>query len=194
MLKQKFDNVPWTTKQTFNGIFFTLIPWIAFTIVSSLFSTSTASQSTKPLNPQADIANAVVTLIFSLVVYSAFLIAPFFYARRHRQSAISDQRSVWQMLGFRRFNVGLAILLVLGSLVVIILLNQGYSYLITTFHLNLQTNDQVVLQRAKIEPITTYASLFTAVFIAPFCEEIFFRSFSFMGLKNGMQPAVADRS
>ncbi|GHO86028.1 CPBP family intramembrane glutamic endopeptidase [Dictyobacter formicarum] len=191
MLKQKFDSVPWTTNQTFKGIFFTLIPWISFTVVSSLLSTSTTSQAAKPLNPQVDAANAIVSLIFSLVIYSAFLIAPFFYARRYSQTAISNQRSVWQLLGFRHFNVGLTVLLVLGSLVLIILLNQIYTYLITTFHLPLQTNDQFVLQRAKTAPITTYASLFTAVFVAPFCEEIFFRSFSFMGLKNGMQPAVA---
>ncbi|GLV56450.1 hypothetical protein KDH_32910 [Dictyobacter sp. S3.2.2.5] len=191
MLKQKFDRVPWTTTQTFNGIFLTLIPWIAFTVVSSLFSTSTTGQAAKPLDPQADIANAVVSLIFSLIIYSAFLMAPFFYARRYSQADGADQRSVWQMLGFRRCNVGLAVLLVLGLLVLIILLNQVYSYLITTFHLPLQTNDQLVLQRAKTAPITTYVSLFIAVVVAPFCEEIFFRSFSFMGLKNGMPPVIA---
>ncbi|GCE24770.1 hypothetical protein KDA_02540 [Dictyobacter alpinus] len=193
MLKQKFDSVPWTTQQTFNGIFFTLVPWIAFTALTTFLSgnTNTIDTSARPLASQVDISNAIVTLIFSLVVYSGFLVAPFYYARRSRQATIHDQRSVWELLGFRGFNVGLTLLLVLALLILIILLNQIYSFLITTFHLHLQTNDQLVLHRAKVAPITTYVSLFTAVCIAPFCEEIFFRSFSFMGLKNGMQLWVA---
>ncbi|GCF07356.1 CPBP family intramembrane glutamic endopeptidase [Dictyobacter arantiisoli] len=191
MLKQKFDSVPWTIKQTFNGVFFTLVPWIAFIVVNSLFTTSTNPASAKPLSPQVDVTNAITSLIFSLVIYCIFLIAPFLYARRSQRAPISDSRSVWQLLGFRRFNVGFSVLLVLAALVVIIVLNQSYAFLIQTFHLHLQTNDQVILQNAKIAPITTYVSLFVAVLIAPFCEEIFFRSFTFMGLKNGMRLGVA---
>lgn len=193
MLKQKFDSVPWTIQQTFNGIFFTLVPWIAFTALSTFLggNTNTVDTSSRPLAFQVDVSNAITTLIFSLIVYSAFLIAPFYYARRGRQAPEYNQRSVWDLLGFRRFNIGTTALLVLGFLVLIILLNQVYSFLITTFHLHLQTNDQLILHRARVAPITTYVSLFTAVCVAPFCEEVFFRSFSFMGLKNGMQIWVA---
>src|SRR5947208_16903881 len=57
-----------------------------------------------------------------------------------------------------------------------------YQYIITVLHLNLQTNDQVILARSKLEPISTYATLIVAVFIAPFCEEVFFRGFVLAGL------------
>jgi uncharacterized protein len=193
LLKQKFDNVPWTIQQTFNGVFFTLVPWIAFLAADTLLSSrmGTSTQSAKPLSFQVDSENAIVSLIFSLLVYCIFLIAPLYYARRSQRTPTTDTRSVWQLLGFRSFNVGYSILLVLAALVIIILLNQAYGFLIMFFHWNVQTNDQVVLKNARLEPITTYASLFVAVLIAPFCEEVFFRSFTFMGLKNGMSLSVA---
>jgi membrane protease YdiL (CAAX protease family) len=193
LLKQKFDTVPWTINQTFNGVFFTLLPWIAFLAANAFLSAhmGVSAQSTMPLSFQMDSENAIVTLLFSLLVYCVFLAAPLYYARRSQRTSTTDTRSVWQLLGFRHFNVGYAIVLVLIALVIIILLNQVYSFLITFFHWNLQTNDEVVLKNARLEPITTYVSLFVAVFIAPFCEEVFFRSFTFMGLKNGMTLSVA---
>ena len=71
-------------------------------------------------------------------------------------------------------------------MVAIFAVNFLYSYVITTFHLNLQTNDQVILERSKQAPLTIYATLFAAVFIAPFCEEVFFRGFVFPGLRRAM--------
>lgn len=193
MLKQKFDSVPWTIDQTFRGVLFTLVPWIGFLVADALLNAhmGSSSQSTKPLSPPLDSANAIITLLFSLLVYCVFLIGPIYYARRAKRAPISDTRSVRQLLGLRRFHPGYAVILVLLALVLIVLLNQAYTFLITTFHLNVQTNDQVLLKNAKIEPITTYVSLFVAVCIAPFCEEIFFRSFTFMGLKNGMSIPIA---
>lgn len=193
MLKQKFDSVPWTIDQTFKGVLFTLIPWIGFLVADSLLNAhmGSSAQSTKPLSPQLDGENAFVFLLFSLLVYCIFLIAPLYYARRAQRTPSADTRSVGQLLGFRRFHLGYAVILVLVAMALIVLLNQAYDFLITTFHLNVQTNDQVLLKNAKIEPITTYVSLFVAVFVAPFCEEVFFRSFTFMGLKNGMSITVA---
>jgi len=68
----------------------------------------------------------------------------------------------------------------------LITVNVFYSFLIIAFHLHIQTNDQVVLDRGRVLPITTYVTLAAAVFIAPICEEVFFRSFTFMGLRRGM--------
>ena len=76
--------------------------------------------------------------------------------------------------------------LIIGLMVGIFAVNLLYSYVITTFHLNLQTNDQVLLERSKQAPLTIYATLFAAVFIAPFCEEVFFRGFVFPGLRRAM--------
>jgi uncharacterized protein len=193
LLKQKLDSVPWTIDQTFKGVLFTLVPWIGFLAADALLNAhmGSSSQSTKPLSPQLDSENAIIFLVFSLLVYCVFLVAPLYYARRAQRAPISDKRSIGQLLGFRRFHPGYAILLILVALTLIILLNQAYDFLITTFHLNVQTNDQVLLKNAKFEPITTYVSLFVAVLIAPFCEEVFFRSFTFMGLKNGMSMVVA---
>src|SRR5258708_21288540 len=57
---------------------------------------------------------------------------------------------------------------------------------ITALHLHVRTNDQVILENSRIAPITTYATLLVSVLIAPFCEEVFFRSFVFCGLLRGM--------
>jgi uncharacterized protein len=92
------------------------------------------------------------------------------------------QHSVKQILGFKRFSLLRAAALIFIFILAIFLVNGAYEYLITALHLNIQVNDQVVLNEGKIAPITTYATLLAAVFIAPFCEEIFFRSFVFMGL------------
>jgi membrane protease YdiL (CAAX protease family) len=89
-------------------------------------------------------------------------------------------------LGFRKFPVAQTFLWIVVLTIAILFVNNIYQYLITTFHLNLQTNDQVLLAESKRAPLTTYATLLVAVFIAPFCEEIFFRGFVFPGLRNGM--------
>ncbi|HEY6407425.1 MAG TPA: CPBP family intramembrane glutamic endopeptidase, partial [Ktedonobacteraceae bacterium] len=94
-------------------------------------------------------------------------------------------------LGFRKFNVVRSLLLVVLSLIVILAVDNLYQYIITVLHLNLQTNDQILLQRSKIAPISTYATLLAAVFVAPFCEEIFFRGFAFPGLRKAMPVAWA---
>ena len=71
-------------------------------------------------------------------------------------------------------------------MIVIFGVNTFYSYLITVLHLNVQTNDQLLIQQSKVAPLSTYATLFAAVIIAPFCEEVFFRGFVFPGLRHGM--------
>jgi len=188
LLKQKLEEVPWTTKQTFTGTFFTLIPWLVFSVVFSLLNTST-STSLKPLAPQADLLNAVVSLVFAVIVECAFLIAPYYYAWRYAKSSQEEERTIWQLLGFRGFNLARAlpwmILLFLSFLAV----NALYQQLISTFHLHLQTNDQRLLEEGRIAPLTTYVTLFAAVIVAPFCEEVFFRSCVFMGLRNDMPLA-----
>jgi membrane protease YdiL (CAAX protease family) len=184
LLERKFEEVSWTIKQTFNGVLFTLVPWIVFSVVLD-FANNKAAPS-RPLSTQQDLINAVFTFIFSALVEGAFLIAPFIYARRVQNPPMSDTRSVWQLLGFRRFNLAIAGPLIVSMLLAFFLINGAYQFVITTFHLHIQTNDQVVFQQSKSEPITTYATLLAAVFVAPFCEEIFFRSFVFMGLTRGM--------
>jgi uncharacterized protein len=182
----KIMPVPWTDKQALYGVFFTVIPLLALDVGLSFLS-SGSTTSTKPLSPQLDWTNAVVTFVLSSILEAAFLIAPYCYAQIARRRAFpTDSRSLLSLFGFRRFNVVRGLLLMIVLFFFVLLINEVYQYIITALHANLQTNDQVVLDRSKTAPITTYATLLAAVVVAPFCEEVFFRSFVFMGLRNGM--------
>ena len=120
------------------------------------------------------------------MIEGAFLIAPFYYANAAFRSITPHIRLALQSLGFRRFRFGNAMFWVIVLMIIIFSINTLYSYLITVLHLNVQTNDQLLLQQSKVAPLTTYATLFAAVIIAPFCEEVFFRGFVFPGLRHGM--------
>ena len=182
----KFIPVPWTARQTFNGVFFTVLPLLALDVGLGLFSTGTPAH-TKPLSVQLDWTNAIVTFVLSALLEGAFLLAPYYYAQvTRRHSVLPINRSIPALLGFRRFNVVRSLLLVIMLFLFVLVINEVYQFIITTLHLHLQTNDQVVLDRSKSAPITTYATLLVAATVAPFCEEVFFRSFVFMGLRNGM--------
>jgi membrane protease YdiL (CAAX protease family) len=187
----KFIPVPWTDRQALYGVFFTIIPLLLLDVALSLLN-SGGIASTKPLSPQLDWTNAVITFVLSTLLEGAFLIAPYLYARSTREhDGAVEKRSIPALLGFRRFQVWRALLLVIVLFVFVLIINDVYQAIITTFHLHLQTNDQVVLDRGKTAPITIYATLIVATFVAPFCEEVFFRSFVFMGLRNGMPLVLA---
>lgn len=193
MLKQKFDEAPWTTQQTFLGIALTLAPWIAVALALSTLNTQSAQTKSVLLPPQVDLANAIVNFIFSTLIEAAFLIAPFYFARRAARSSYEPEHrhSTWQFLGFRRFDAASAAAWIIGLFLAFYAVNALYQYILMALHLNLQTNDQFILQRSKEAPLTTYATLLASVFVAPFCEEIFFRSFVFMGLLRSMPVAAA---
>lgn len=183
------EKVPWTIQQTFAGIVLTLVPWLVFAFGLSSFSTKTPSTAVLP--PQVDLVNAIITFIFSSLIEAAFLIAPFYYASRAYRGNDLRTRLAFHSLGFRRFHVGKALLLVVLFFFGILLVNQGYQALVAYLHLNVQTNDQVILQRGRTAPLTTYATLIASVVVAPFCEEVFFRGFVFMGLRRAMSAGWA---
>ncbi len=187
MFELKREMVPWTTRQTLNGVFLTLVPWLVLTLLLSVFSTSTNERTPLPLG--VDAVNAVVDLVFSLLVYGAFLLAPFYFATRAvRTGGATDsmRATTLSLLGWRRFAPWRTILTIIALFLGILLVNEGYSVLINVLHLHVQTNDQVLLQRGKTSPIATYVTLLIAVVVAPVCEEIFFRSVVFMGLLRDM--------
>ena len=179
------DVAPWTIQQTFLGILLTLIPWIVLTLVITNLNGSSAS-ITRPLSPRADLTGAIVTIVFSAIIEGAFLIAPLYFANAAFRSITPNGRLVLESLGFRRFPLGQTLFWVVLLMLVIFGVNALYSDLISTFHLNLQTNDQLILKQSKVAPLTTYATLFAAVVIAPFCEEVFFRGFVLPGFRRGM--------
>lgn len=187
MLKQKFVGVPWTTKLTFYGIAATLVLYVLVALLAGAF---VRIPSVAP-PVSGDSMLAIRMGIYSLIAEGTFLAAPFYFAWRATRHSGGDQRTLWQLLGLRGFNIPLAVSLILVSFVIIILVNEAYQWLIIAFHLPLQVNSDLVLKQGKIVPITTYVTLAMAVLWAPFCEELFFRSFSFMGFKNDMSLFVA---
>ena len=184
MLEQKYHEAPWTIQQTFTGILFTLVPWIAFALGLSFFSVAPAHPSV--LSPRQDLTNAVIVFLFSTLVEGAFLIAPFYFASRAFRSSADRVHLILQSLGFRKFNLINTLMWIVLLFFAVIIANGVYQYLITTFHLPLQTNDQTILQESKNAPITVYATLIVSVLVAPFCEEVFFRGFVFTGLLRGL--------
>ncbi len=191
MVEQKLEQTPWSLRQTLIGTFLTLVPWIVLAL--SLANLNSGSKPAQPhrLSPQADLISAVITFLFSALVEGAFLIAPLYFARRTTPTADNKHRMVLNALGFRRFQWMSTLGIIVVLFIAFYLVNGFYQYVITVFHLNLQTNDQVILQQSKAAPLTTYATLIASVLVAPLCEEIFFRSFIFAGFLNRMPLVVA---
>jgi membrane protease YdiL (CAAX protease family) len=191
VVEEKF--VPWTIQQTFVGVLLTLIPWLLLALGLSSLNTKTPGATT--LSPTADLINAIFTFILASLVEGAFLIAPLYFAAHPFRSMAARWRRAFDALGFRRFHVSRAlrwvIVLFLGILVLNFLYSMALGYLNTRFHLQIHTNDQVILQQSRAAPRTTYATLLASVFVAPFCEEIFFRSFVFAGFLRAMSVGWA---
>jgi membrane protease YdiL (CAAX protease family) len=152
---------------------------------------SSHTTSSQKLPFQVDLENAIVTFIFAGAVECAFLIAPFYFARRAFHGMQDQRRRVLDALGFRRFDAAQAFSWIILFFMLLIGVNVLYQFAITALHLNLQTNDQRILIESKSAPLTTYATLIASVVVAPFCEELFFRSFVFMGLLRSMSLYAA---
>lgn len=189
MVEQHIDEVPWTVQQTAYGIVLTLVPWILLALGLTFLDNS--APHTAPLSPQLDVINAIITFFISAIIEGAFIVAPLYIAIHAYHSLPSRWKLGLQALGFKKFNALQALGLLVVLIIAILAIDNLYQYVITLFHLNLQTNDQVLLQEGQKMPYTTYATLLVAVFVAPFCEEIFFRGFIFMGLRQVMPVGVA---
>lgn len=189
----RVGRVPWSFGQTLWGSAVTLVPWVAI-IVLSLGVSSTTGAATKaashPLPRAEDIISGIIVLLFTAIVECAFLIAPAWYALWRRQPGLSARDGL-HALGFRKTPLLPAIGWVLLSIVVVFIAEIIYSDVIQAFHLNLQTNATTLQQEAQREPVTVLFTLIGAVFVAPFCEEIFFRGYMFAGFLRGMPMVFA---
>jgi len=192
--RKEHNWAPWSSHQAFYAVLFTLVPWIGFTLILNALGGNTPL--TKPLSFSDDLTAAIFQIIFTALIEGAFLIAPYYYARKTRaqqtlEAGESRLRAIIQNLGLRRFDVVRALPWIIGLMALIFGVNLLYSYAITLLHLPVQTNDQVVLHTGKYAPITTYAILAGSVLIAPFCEELFFRGFLLTGLRHELTPIWA---
>ena len=152
-----------------------------------LISQSGNPTSTTPLSLQFDLVDALFVLIFSSFIEVAFLFAPFYFAYvTTRRPLLERRHPLLDALGLRRFPLFSSLGLIVLLFLVFLLINGVYQSIIIFFHLNLQTNDQVILQQGRRAPLATYATLLVSVLVAPICEEIFFRGFVFMGLLRAM--------
>ncbi len=185
VLDHKLGQARWTIQQTIIGTICTLVPWLFFVFALSSRDTS-GTMHLPPLTFQKDLQNAIFTFIISSLIEAAFLVAPLYIADRAVHTITPHVRLMWQALGFRTFKPVQAFGWLSILIVAIIGVDNLYQFVITSLHLHLQTNDQVILARSSSAPITTYAILAVAVIVAPFCEEIFFRGFVFPGLHRGM--------
>ncbi|HLJ80347.1 MAG TPA: CPBP family intramembrane glutamic endopeptidase [Ktedonobacterales bacterium] len=175
--------VPWSFGQTWRGVAATLIPWVAFLLISANAAPQT-TVSSGTLSPLEDAIGAVVFVIFTAIVEGAFLLAPGYYAVVRRAGA-TVREGLWA-LGFRRTPLLPAIGWVVGGLIVVYAASVVYQDIITRFSLGLHTNVDTLQQLGQHAPLTVIGTLIGAVFIAPFCEEIFFRGFTFAGFLRGM--------
>lgn len=191
------DQPTWSFRDMMVGVLLTLVPWLVIAWSSTLASSSQQT-STRPLSHTADIINAILTFILQSVLEGVFLIAPLWFAvfkprRIARAQGLPepDIRSGLAALGFRAFSLWQALVgLVLAELAV---LGAGYLYDVITqmLHISAQTNVDVIQASANAHPWTTLAILLSAVIVAPFCEETFFRGFFFQGLRLRINLWVA---
>jgi membrane protease YdiL (CAAX protease family) len=178
---------PWTLRDTIIGVCVTLIPWIA---IATALQAGAPNTQPRVLPFSLDLTSAIVAFLLTAVVEGVFLLAPLWYATLKYRRRISMREGL-AALGFRGFRLGVAIGVIVLSIVVIIGADVGYGALISGLHLPIHTNDQVLETEAKYAPLTTYAELAGAIFVAPFCEEIFFRGYVFQGLRQRLNVPLA---
>lgn len=188
----RIGKVPWTLKQTIAGTAITIVPWLVIIfgvqILSAGTTTSTARAGRLPV--AADLISGIVALIVTVIVEGAFLIAPLVVALGQRPPG-TTVRDGLRAIGFRKAPLWPSVGWVVGGMVVVYLLGIVYQALIQVFNWGLQTNAQGLEQTAHYAPITTICTLIGAVFVAPFCEEIFFRGYLFAGLLRGVHVWLA---
>ncbi len=183
--------VPWSLRQTLTGVLLTLAPWLVFSLGSTalLGSSTTSAQTVIPR--QLDVIMGVAVFIVSSLLEGVFLIAPLVVVMRLRAPGANwRERLGW--LGLRRTAPGPALVVVIVGLGAALAGSVLYSWIVTTLNLPLQTNTDTLLAQGRSQPFTTLGLLAAAALVAPICEEIFFRGFTFPGLLKGMSllPAI----
>jgi membrane protease YdiL (CAAX protease family) len=191
------DQPTWSFRDTMVGVLLTLVPWLVIAWSSALASSSQQAP-TKPLTRTSDVINAILTFILQSVLEGVFLIAPLWFAvfkprRVARARGLPEPgiRSGLAALGFRAFNLWKALAGLALGVCAIFFASYLYEAITQALHIPAQTNVDVIQTSANAHPWTTLAILLSAVTVAPFCEETFFRGFFFQGLRLRINVWVA---
>lgn len=184
--------MPWSLRETLIGAALTIVPWlvIIFGIQFATSGSNTSSVSTGRLPAGVDLIGGISALIVTVIVEGAFLVAPLVVALGRRPPGTTAREGL-RALGFRKAPLWPSIAWIVLGMMAVYALGLVYSLIIEIFHLGLQTNAQTLQQTAQHAPITTTCTLIGAVFIAPFCEETFFRGYLFAGLLRGVNVWLA---
>ena len=180
---------PWSFLETLRGLTLTLAPWFVF-LAYSQAPTRSGATTFKTLARGVDITQGISVLIITALIEGVFLLAPLYYAFGRRSPGTSRGEGL-RALGFRGVPLGGAVMMVAGGIVAVLAVTYLYGAIVDHFKLGLQTNVQTLLNELHAEPVTVLCTLFGAVFIAPICEETFFRGFAFAGLLRGMSAPLA---
>jgi CAAX protease family protein len=178
---------PWTLRQTAVGLILTMVPWLVISLGAVAISSPSAPRAA-PVPRALDIVTGITIFLLGGLLEAAFLIAPLYTARRTAGPAWREQLGA---LGLRRPAPGSALGVTVIGVIVGIGASALYSWLITVLRINLPNNSDQLLAMGRSEPFTVLGLLAAAAFIAPICEEIFFRGFAFAGLLNGMSVVPA---
>ncbi len=181
------QSVPWTLGQTILGTLFTLVPLLALLVGTQVLG---SGGTAKPLPRATDIAAAVVTFVVSAIIEGVLLIAPYVIAVTRRppgSSALDGLRA----LGFRWVGVATLAGWLVGGVAIAMAANVVYTQVAQWLHLNVQTNGDLIASEVKYAPVTVLATLAVAAFVAPICEETFFRGFLEGGLLRYFNGVIA---
>jgi membrane protease YdiL (CAAX protease family) len=172
------EAAPWSRRDTLTGALLTLVPLVGLSLISNAAAPTSLAKT-------PDAPNAIGTLFSVAILEGVFLIAPLYYAHR------TGGHKWWQSLGIRRIHPGLAIGLIVLAMAATVMADLAYDGITSALRLNVQTNADHLEQQLLHLPLTLYATLFGAIFIAPICEEIFFRGFLLQGLRAVMSAPWA---
>lgn len=183
------DHPIWTWEETVKGATITLVPYLGLAALSFL-GASQPQQSSQRLSPAADLIGAALTVALQLLLEGGFLIAPLWFAVIKPRRLAAQQGlppptigNGLRALGFRPTRPWVVLAGALIGMTAIYLAGYLYTLLAEALNFSINTNVDLIIKDAATAPYTTLALLISAVVIAPVCEEVFFRSFFFQGLR-----------
>jgi CAAX protease family protein len=156
-----FATVPWSSRDVWFGVLASVV------VVGIAFGLLFVLAALLP-EPSLDLWAALVPTLFELL----FLVPVWWFSVRKYHAPLTT-------LGFVRFRPSLLAVGV-GLLIATYIFNGVYSYLLSTFGLQMQTDLTPVFEQLS----SPWPLVVAVVIVAPVVEEVFFRGFVFAGLRT----------